>query len=291
MALVQRLLTVTFTQANGTFQKSGQNTTTLSKLRMKAKIVKAGGTSMGTAQLEIYGITRSDMNALSTLGMQYILTGRNTVSVQAGDVNGMTQVFSGGITNAWADFQSSPDVVFHVSAQAGLAASVETGPPSSYKGPVDVATVMGNLAGKAGLTLENNGVKTKLPTSYFYGSLRNQIVKCAENAGIGHYIDDDKLAIWPANGNRQGDTPLISPSTGMVGYPAYVVQGIMLKTIFNPAIKFMGQVEVKGSILTPANSVWNVYSLGHDLNSMVVGGDWFSNIGGYNPNMPRPVTQ
>src|SRR4051812_34837144 len=104
MSFVQRLIDVTFTLQSKLFEGTGDNQVKLSGHRVSAKIVKAGGSSMSTAILEIYGMNPSHMRQLSTLGMKIILAQRNFVTVEAGDAdNGMSIVFQGTITNAWAD--------------------------------------------------------------------------------------------------------------------------------------------------------------------------------------------
>jgi hypothetical protein len=241
--------------------------------------------------MQVYGMTLSLMNKLSTLGMSIQLVPRNTVLVQAGDaISGLSTVFIGTITNAWADFQAAPEVSFHVEAHTGLIEAVAPVPASSYTGPTTVVSIMSSLATQMGLAFEDNGVDVTLSSPYFYGSARNQAQACAEAADINWVIDNASLIIWPKNGGRNGSIPLVSPDTGMVGYPAYTAQGLALRTLFNPAIGFGGKIQVQSS-LTPACGVWAVYSLNHDLDSQVPRGNWFSDIGAYNPNFPPPVLQ
>lgn len=285
MALAERLINVTFTLGEGSFGDTGQNTVKLSGLRISAKIVKAGGPSMSTLQMQVYGMTLSQMNQLSTLGMAPRLVRRNTVLVEAGDANsGMGTVFIGTITNAWADMQSAPDVPFRVEAHTGLIEAVSVQPPSSFTGPTSVATIMSGLAVAMGLTFENNGVKTVLANPYFYGSPREQAKACAEAAGCEWIIDGNKLAIWNVGGFRGGEIPLISKLTGMDNYPSYTSMGISVRTLFNPSIGYGGKIKVE-STLKPASGEWVVFSLDYDLESKVPKGRWFTTIGAARPGL------
>lgn len=233
---------------------------------------------MGTAQLQIYGMKLEMMNQLSTLGMAPTLYRRNTILIEAGDdTNGMATVFVGTITNAWADFGGAPDAPFRVEAHTGLIEAVSNMPPSSYQGAASVAVVMQSLATKMGLSFQNSGVTVVLSNAYFSGSPRNQVLACAEAAGIEWIIDDTTLAIWPRGQSRGGAVPLISPETGMLGYPSYTSKGVALRTVFNPSIGFGQQIEVK-SDLTPACGRWVVYTLAHELEALVPNGRWFSAI-------------
>jgi hypothetical protein len=289
MPLIQRLVDISFTLGQGNFTESRTNQVTISGLRVSAKIVKAGGNSMGEAQLLIYGMTLSLMNQLSTLGMIYQLVQRNLVTITAGDnQNGMGTVFVGTITNAFADFQASPDVPFHVMAHAGMTESVLSIPPSSFSGSSDVATIMSGLAAQAGLKFENNGVSAKLSNPYFSGSVRSQIKDCADHANIKWTIDNGTLAIWPKTGSRGGSVPLISPDTGLISYPAYTHYGLLLKTLFNPSIGFGGKVQVKSNLFK-ADGTYIVLGITHDLSSMVPKGPWFSELSLYNPAYPTPA--
>ncbi len=290
MSFVQRLVDVTFTLGQGAFGDSGADSTKLSGLRVSAKVTKAGGPSMSTLQMDVYGMKLSDMNQLSTLGMAVTLIRRNTVLVEAGDADaGMATVFIGTITNAWMDANAAPEVPFRVEAHTGLIDAVTKIPPSSYTGPTDVANVMSSLAAQMQLSFENNGVSVILASPYFYGSPRNQVKAAAAAANINWIIDDGKLAIWPKGQSRNGSAPLISPETGMRGYPTYTSKGIQVVTLFNPSIGYGGQIQVDSS-LTPAKGLWNVYSLYHDLESMMPNGQWFTTVGAVRPGL-GPVIQ
>lgn len=285
MSLVKRNLDVTFQLGQGDFGTGGFDTVKLSGLRISAKVIKAGGYGMNTAQLQIYGMSLEKMNKLATLGMQVILTRKNTVTLEAGDEgSSMSTVFSGTIFRAWGNFESSPDVPFHVEAHSPLFESVAPVKPSSYTGATKVSDVMSALAGKMNLKFENNGVNTTLNSPYFWGAGRNQMIQAAEAAGImsSCVIDDGTLAIWKPGDSRGGDVPTISAATGMRAYPAYTSVGIKVGTLFNPAIKYGMKIKVQ-SILTPANGEWVIYKLEHDLESNVPGGRWFTEIGAARP--------
>lgn len=292
MSFVQRLINVTFTLGEGSFGEDGANTVKLSGLRISAKVVKAGGPSMGTLQMEVYGMTLSMMNKLSTLGMMPTLIRRNTVIVEAGDdEEGMATVFVGTITNAWADLNSMPDVPFRVEAHTGLIEAVKIEQPTSYTGPTSVVNIMSSIATKAGKRFENNGVDTILDSPYFYGSLRNQAISCVEAAGCEwNGFDNDILAIWPSGGSRGGLIPLVSPDTGMVGYPSYTSKGIMIRSLFNPSIGFGCKIEVD-SDLEPARGEWVTYALYYDLDSQVPNGQWFTTIEAARPNLGPVVAR
>lgn len=259
-----------------TFVESGTNQLTVSGHRMSASLKNAGGFAMGEMQLRIFGLSLSLMNQLSTLGRIPLAGRNNTVSLSAGDdVNGMSVAFTGTITNAWADFKGMPDVAFHITAVAGMQAMLSAVPPSSFRGSSDVATIMASLAQQMGLAFENAGVQSRLANPYFPGTLYQQARACAEAAGISMTIDRGTLVIVPRGGVRGGRIPLISPATGLVGYPGFTANGIALTTIYNPSISIDAVVKVE-SELTPACGNWRVYNVSHELEADQPGGAWFT---------------
>lgn len=279
MSFVQRLIDATFTLGTGSFGSGGSNTVKLSGVRASAKVIKAGGRSMGTLDMSVYGMTPSDMNQLSTLGMIATTLRRNGVLVEAGDaVSGMGTVFVGTITNAYPDFQGAPDVAFRVEAHTGAIDALIPQPPTSVKGSADVATLLAGLAAQMGVSFENNGVTTQLSNPYFAGPARVQARAIVEAAGCEwNAVDNGILAIWNPGESRGGEVPLISPDTGLVGYPSYASNGIQFVTLFNPSIGFGQKVQVKSS-LEQACGTWTVYGLDHDLETMTPNGQWFSTV-------------
>lgn len=285
MSFQKRRINLTFQLGEGSFGTDGFNTVKVEGLRILASINKAGGPSMGTAVLEVYGMALELMNKLSTQGQLYQLQTRNTVIVEAGtDEGGIATVFVGTITAALVQFETAPDVPLHVEAHTGLLEAVQTARPSSFTGPTDIATIMSGLAATAGLHFENNGVTGQLANPYFSGSVWDQIKACGEASGIGYVIDDITLAIWPRGGSRGGLVPLISPDTGMVLSPSYTSKGIHVKTEFNKDIGYGAQVEVQCN-QPPANGRWIVSMLNHDLESEAPNGSWFSEVETVRPGL------
>jgi hypothetical protein len=139
----------------------------------------------------------------------------------------------------------------------------------------DVATIMAGLAEQGGFHFENNGVQVQFFDPYFPGTVLEQIQRCAAKAGINHTIDHqtNTLAIWPRGGSRGGKIPLISPTTGMIGYPVFDPNGVLVTTTYNPSIR-TGQIVQVQSSLQAANGQWGVNSLEHELESQVPGGQW-----------------
>jgi hypothetical protein len=287
---VQRLLYVTISLGLGPQGLDGTKDKTFYGPRVSADIVRNGMPGNSTAAIRIFGLSMDDMNAVTSLGKPKIQDRFNSITVYAGDMrNGMSVAFSGTIMQAWADFAGMPDIVFTVEAQAGRIDAMRPVPPLSFPGSVDAADVLKGLAKQLGYAFENNGVSVILSNPYYPGTAADQIHACLTEADIYGCLDDTThaLAIWPKTASRGGQIPLISPDTGMIGYPAYVEGGLNLLTLYNPAILFAGQIQVQSS-LPQACGTWVVNKLVHHLATITPDGPWFTEIGCWRLGDPNP---
>jgi Baseplate hub gp41 len=262
--------------------------------------------------VKIWGMSPSLMNQLSTLGLVFNLVPHNTITIAAGEADAsgnptnMATVFTGTIWSAYGDYQAMPDVPFVFVCLNGAADQAISVAPSSFPGSTSVATMMSGFARQMNLGFENNGISITLTNQYFTGSAKVQADKCAEAANISWGVIGNTLAIWPKGGNRATTSvPVISPETGMISYPAFTQQGIIVKTLFNPAIAFGGLVQVKSTLLSAlaaaksgsgspiaANSFpsqWAVNKLDLALDSLLPKGQWMSTVYAYNPGYARVI--
>ena len=267
------------TLGTGKFGSSNNDQITLQGFRAIADIDKAGGMMMGTLRAKIFGVKQVDMNSVTTLQWKPGTLIPNTVEVFAIDGAAETLVFAGNIVNAWADYQSMPDVYLHIQAQSAFFNALKAIPPRSFKGRVDVASVMAQIARDLGYTFENNGVTTQLTDVYLPNTGMEQAKDLARAAGCDLYLDDKILAITPPNVPRKVIIPLISPASGLVGYPTFDGVGVNFQTLFNPAVTFGGSVKLETDVQQAAGE-WVVTSVGHRLESEKPGGAWFSTIRG-----------
>lgn len=279
MPFTQKLLSFTFDMANG-------DRVTVSGLRASVTVTMGGQADYGGMTASIYGLTMSLTNQLSTLGQ--IIPGvlRNFVTVSAGDsATGQSTVFTGIIFDGWADYASMPNNAFRIQSPTGGYPALKPIPPTTINGAADVATIMSGLAVQAGYHFENNGVQQQFFYPYYPGSAGEQIKRVAANANINHTIDPvtNTLAIWPLGGQRGNLIPLISPDTGMIGYPTYGQGGaVEITTVYNPSIRYGTRIQVQSS-LPQASQKWDIVSLVHELESMVPGGAWRTRLLGLRP--------
>lgn len=267
------------TLGTGKFGGSDNNQVTLEGFRAFVDIDKAGGMMMGTLKAKIYGVRQEDMNSITTLQWKPGTWIPNTIEVFAIDGPAETLIFAGNIVNAWGDYQNMPNVHLYIQAQAAFYSGLKAIPPRSFKGAIDVPTIMAQIAKDLGYTFENNGVTTQLTDVYLPNTGLEQAKDLARHAGCDLYLDDKILAITPPNAPRKSIIPLISATTGMIGYPTFDGVGVNFQILFNPGVTFGGVVKVETDIVQAAGE-WIVTSVAHKLESETPGGAWFSTIRG-----------
>jgi hypothetical protein len=274
-------------------------TLTIQGLRASVHVDNGGGNMMPQLQAQIYGMTASDMNAVTTINwatqgiaaLANVLP--NIVAVYAVEGPGQeVLVFSGNIVNAWGIYTGMPDVFLTVEARGFYFAQLTPSQRTTIKTNTDIATVMEQLANNLGMIFENNGVTgTVRAGQTLSGSWLDQANQMADayrdrftlyrDTSTASLSTIGTLAITPPNVARPGGTPVVNPRSGLIGYPAFNgYGGILFDTYFNPAIKFGGQVEIQSAIPKASGKAY-VSSLSHDLESQTPGGRWRSTVTAY----------
>lgn len=282
-SLTQRLLSVQISLQSPTSPSqplnfaSGSNVATYTGHRTSVRISNSGGAD-NHATVAIWGMTQSDINTLSQLGIIYDQIRRNKLIISAGDsFSGLSAIYGADIYLAYADYNQQPEVPMIFTCMGGLTESVVNRAPTTFQGVTDVATLMAGWANLMGLGLENNSVNgVKLANPYYGGNVWQRIQAAAADVGIvAQIVEGNTLAIWPKGKARNNQTvPLISPQTGMIGYPVYAPGGYaIIRHLFNPQVKLGGVINVQSSIPI-ANRRWVVYKLDLALDSLLPHGEW-----------------
>jgi hypothetical protein len=275
----KKQLKIVVTLGTKKFGSSDHDRVTLTGFRAAVTIDKAGGVTMSTLRAKIYGVKQQDMNSITTLQWKVGTLIPNTVEVFAIDGDLESRVFAGNIVNAWADYQNMPDVFLHIQAQSAYFDQLKSIPPRSFKGSVDVAITMKQIADGMGLAFENNGVDIKLTDVYLPNTATEQMKELAKAANIDVYLDDSVLAIAKRYGPRSSIIPVISANSGLVGYPTFDGTGVNFKSLFNPNVTFGGLIQLETDV-EQARGQWIVTSVAHQLESEKPGGAWFTTIRG-----------
>jgi len=273
----EKQITVEFALASGQFEGGG-NTATVTGLRVEAQIDATFGASNSSMTLAIYGMRLSTMQQLANVGPDWSARYRNGVRVLAGDVGGLQSlVFDGVAYLAYID-GAQPNVHLRVLGAPGAFLAVQPASPISINGSIAASDLMSRLAADMGLQFQNAGVTARLSGSpYYYGSAWSQAYKIANDGGFDVVIDRGVMTIIARDGARD-DAPIdIGPTTGLVGYPSFSQNYIVVRCLFNPSIQVGSVINVTSS-LTPACGKWKVIQYDLDLQAVVPGGNWFMTI-------------
>lgn len=277
MSFAEKEITVNFALASGQFAGGG-NTATVSGLRVQAQIeTVATSPAFGTMALAIYGMPLETMQQLATVGPDWSQRYKNEIEVLAGDVGSPSLIFTGVIYNAYVDGADQPDVCLRVQAGPGSFVQVQPATPVSINGSADVAGILQKLAQQMGFRFENNGVQVKLESPYYWGSAWQMAIQVAQDANINMAIERGVMAITPRDAPRNGAPVPVGPLTGMIGYPAFVQNRLLVRALFNPDVQVIGLIDVT-SQLQPACGTWKVIKISYDLDTVTANGAWFMSI-------------
>lgn len=141
--------------------------------RITATVISDGGDSGCSADVRIYNVSMQAMNVLSTFGVPDNSVNKTKMYLYAGNVDEkpMSLVYEGYITEAYIDMNTAPDISLVVASNTAVLARMTESLPFSYRGEIAVTTVMQQLAQKASLRFNGNGVNTILRNPYLHGSL------------------------------------------------------------------------------------------------------------------------
>lgn len=266
-------------------------------------VIKASGfPSFPEATLRVWGMAQQDMNALAVVQTdtgkpQYT---RNTVQIEADSGSGYTYVFSGQIMVAGPDYSDSPDVCLYVQAQALGFELLTAANPTAYPGVANVSDVIEAIASKMGMAFENDGVTGTFTNPYYVGALPDQLRQAAQDANIYCAIEQGLVVISPAGVPRSIEPFVLTPQSGLIGYPQALGNGnLSVRSFFNPAYRFNGPLTIKNSqviidaqltsINTKADGNWSIGPMTHTLESNKPGGAWFTEMTVYNPSTAPPL--
>lgn len=290
MTFVRRDITIQL-QLNGDKFDEGGDTLVLKGVRCRATTQSTiGGATpfTGQMQMQIWGMTGSDMAKLSTLGLASGTYNKNLIQVMAGDsVSGMSLLFSGGIFSAYVDYNAMPDVCVEISAYASLPWQTQRIAASSAAGSVSIADLLQAIAANCSpaLAFVNKGVTAVLANPAYQGSPSDQISSICQDALCNYEIVDGTLTIWPWGKIKDDVTITTGSSSGMVGYPMYNAQGIDVIMEYSPQVQLGRKLTINTSVPKPGASnppiaglpgTFYIYEVVHDLAAELPNGPWFT---------------
>jgi hypothetical protein len=279
-SFTQKIIELEITIGGGVYGETVVDTISVKGLRMTADMSNPGGESMCTAHIRVWGLKESDMNRLTTIGyIQPELRAKNTVTLSAGDSNGIRKVYVGSIIEAWANYNAQPNVPFEIIAQSGGNLTVTPSKTISIAGIADATDdILKPIAldFRLGFT-KIGGASPKLENPYFVGDAMSQIRECSRQAGIWCNVEKGSLVVNTDKTARLDSSITISPETGLVGYPAFSQKGMNITMQFNPDITYYTKINVQSS-LKMATREWILGPFTHSISCEMPNGPWFTHM-------------
>lgn len=283
-SFVQRKLDIVFTLASGVFNGSDNDQVVIKDMRARCIIDYPGSESMGSASIQIYGMSKALMDRLTVYPMSNNSITRSHVTIKAGtNDNDMSVVYDGQIFKAYADYSSAPDVAFNVESIVALVANLKPVDALSFEGTVKVETIAKSIANQLGAELINEGVDAYLTDASFRGTASEKLWKLRKAANVDVYYQYNSTSPvlrlcrkgFPVNSEY---ITVIAPETGLIGWPMPDGAGFCyIDSLYNPSIAHGGEIDVK-SDYPNADGKWYVLSMVHRLESQLPGGSWMTKI-------------
>jgi len=312
-SFTKKKIDITFTVRSGGQAAGGVvDQEKLTGYRCQVDVTNAGLRMGSAANVRIYNLPLPLMNRMSLMpsripGVLSDLTRTtlNSIMIEAGDdETGMTTIFNGIISSAFADFSTAPEPAFNIVSYDVIGPNTNIVAPHSFPAGASVASMVSQVASDAGYSFVNYGVNVRAngPT-YVHGSVRDQIDQLMDGhrfiydilmIGTTGQASPYQVTIWSNNlQDLKGKTiPKVSAKTGMIGYPAYSNYGVSLVTLFDHRLQFMNTFAIDSAYLPaawvnnqagqvapmPVNGTWVAQMVTHELDSEIPNGRWFTRV-------------
>jgi len=273
-----KTIKTSLTLQKGSFEEGG-NTKVVEGLATEVTVLKPGLPQKNSADVKIWGLKRETMEQLTMLNFKPQQSQHNTIKIEAGEKGGaLSVIFEGELTEASADFNSSPIIAMSFKAESGIYPQQIASKPQTVDGEAQAKDLFSQWANEAGYSFTDEGVTSSVKNSWFGGSPIDKMMKLSRNIDCDLIIDDGEVIILPVDGNRKGNAVLLNKDTGLKGYPTFNQDGIICECIFNPNLKYGGLIKVE-SIVPKATGTWKINKLTHNLTAYTPqDGEWKSTI-------------
>lgn len=246
-------------------------------------ITKGGIPSQNEASISVDGLELDKMRALVVVGFAPLQLSRNRVKIYAGDENEETPplIFVGDQTEGVISVDDSGNARLSIKAFTSVFEAQNPTPPISVVGSAPASDLCKQLATEAGFSFENQDVTSSLTNCILNGDPINKMINIARQIGANLIIDDQTVTLLPKNTPRKGSTDVVSPETGLIGYPNVTARGVSCRCLFMPYLKFGQAVKVE-SIIPMASGTHRIIKLTHTIDANKPdGGAWFTTFDSY----------
>lgn len=273
---------ITIQLRKGEFDNGG-NTVIIEGLPVSVTVTKQGGEAKNKASVTVDNLKLETATQLTTLAFKRLETYNNVIQIDAGSQGAeLSTIFIGEITSA-VPVMGDDKLSLKIEALAGYYPALIPSTPTSVQENTTVEKLMKQFADEAGYSFENKGITASIANSVFIGSPVEKAKTLARQADVDLLIDDNKFTIQPFEAPKDGQIPLLSKNTGLIGYPSFSNEGINCKSVFNDKLKVGSYFKLE-SILPHASGEWQITKVEHRLEAYTPNsGTWESDVTGVLP--------
>lgn len=277
----KKVIRATITLVGDTFDETGSNVLIYEGLRTSVVMRFGGGAIMPSAEVTAYGLSLSAMHKLMRIRWQDLNSMLNRIRIEAGEQGQpLTHVFEGNITFAYIDTSNAPEIALRISSMAGILEAYRPASQLAFPGETPVVRAIADICERMGYIFENNGVPESLTMqNVTMGDTdMNKIRKLCRDYQIDLYVEHGLIAIAPQGAPRALRIPVLTPKTGLLGYPVPTIQGVDVRCLWDPMIRFGGIIRIADSLMETTNGDWRAFGVTTTLESEIPGGAWFMDI-------------
>lgn len=262
---------------SGTFNQ-GNNVKIINNLTINATVHKTLNNNFTQeASIIIYGMNKSDIAALSTLGYAPLIYEANKIELYAQYAGSTPSLcFSGYIIKAWAEF-ADPNRPMYFECQATYQPAIDNVTPYNASGSENIADVFKKYASNLGYSFINNGVTGQVNNLILTGSSISQIQQLAKQTNTMCVIDNNCLKIAPNGKSLNNEILNINSTSGLISYPTIDAWGVKFRIRYNPVLQLGQYIKLTTTVPIPKSTgQWYVYDMNSSLNNRHE--NWYTDI-------------
>lgn len=268
MKLKQRTIEIYFTLDSSLTFINKNNTKTIASseenpLSIDVDIRSEGAPSSTSAKITVANMVPEDIELLTTLNFKPNTYLKNTAAIFAGYDNQLQQVFSGTIIKGSGRY--GVENVYECEAVSGFWEQKKTMPMLANKGTIDALQLMKEICGEIKYKFVDNVAGKKLLTNpVLTGSAIDRLNYIAKATGILLDINNETVTVYETGSAKSNTVILLNAESGMIGYPSFDENGIIVRSYFNPNIKNGILLKVESEVKN-ANGTWRIITVNTQL--------------------------
>jgi len=217
-----------------------------SAFRVVFKVTRGDFQAPNTADIRIYNLADATVNKIENEFTD--------VAIQAGYEGNYGLIFNGTIKQIRKGKVDQKDSYVDITAADGdeaynysnisLSLPAGTQPATAVEAFIASMASRGITEGYSPAFSKNGCVRGRV----YYGMTRDELRNFSLNNDCAWSIQNGQLTLIPLTSYIPGAVPVLSPTTGLIGVPEQIQNGISMRTLLNPAIRIGTRVKLDSSV-------------------------------------------